>query len=175
MLSYVRRSSTTSDRHAVDAFLPNIEPDTGKDFDALAESKAHTQLSMTSENAVSFKVDRSIGTAKSCFLSFMRFSHCKSTTCEPALGRAHAKTLLKTEDLTPRRKGTKVDLNGRAKSVRQRNSRSKAHDGWPAKSVIGISTEPLGFLRYLLFKSVLACISQGAPETRRYRLNFWLF
>jgi len=57
MLSDVCRRSTTSDRHAVDAFLPNIEPDAGKNFDALAEAKTHTQFSTTSENAVSFEVD----------------------------------------------------------------------------------------------------------------------
>jgi hypothetical protein len=57
MLSDVCRRSTSTDRHAADAFLPNIEPDAGKNFDALAEAKTHTQFSTTSENAVSFEVD----------------------------------------------------------------------------------------------------------------------
>jgi hypothetical protein len=39
------------DRHAVDAFLPNIEPDAGKEFDALAEAKPHTQFFRTNEKA----------------------------------------------------------------------------------------------------------------------------
>jgi hypothetical protein len=38
MLSDICRRSTSTDRHAVDAFLPNIEPDAGKDLDALAEA-----------------------------------------------------------------------------------------------------------------------------------------
>ena len=49
MLSDISRRATTSDRHAVDAFLPNIEPDAGKDLDALAEAKPHTQSSTRSE------------------------------------------------------------------------------------------------------------------------------
>jgi hypothetical protein len=92
MPSDICRRAMTSDRHAVDAFLPNIEPDAGKNLDALAEAKPHTQFSTTSENAVSFKVDRSIDTETSCILSFMRVPHSKSTSSDLALGRAHAKT-----------------------------------------------------------------------------------
>jgi hypothetical protein len=103
MLPDVCRRSTSSDRHAVDAFVPNIEPDPGKDLDALAEAKPHTQFSTTSENAASSGVGRATVAAKICFLSFMRFPHCKSTSRQPALGRAHAKPLLKTEDLAQRR------------------------------------------------------------------------
>jgi hypothetical protein len=86
MLSDICRSAPTSDRHAVDAFLPNVEPDTGKDLGALAESKPHTQFSMTSENVASFEVDRLINAAKICFLSFMRIPESRSTSYKLALG-----------------------------------------------------------------------------------------
>ena len=42
VLSNVGRSAAASDRHAVNAMLPNIEPDAGKDLDTLAEAKPHT-------------------------------------------------------------------------------------------------------------------------------------
>jgi hypothetical protein len=109
MLSDICRSATTSDRHAVDAFLPNIEPDDGKEFDALAEAEPHTHFSTTSKNAASSEAGRATDAAKICFLSFIPFPPCKSTNREAALGRAHAKTLLNTEDLTPSRKDAKIE------------------------------------------------------------------
>jgi hypothetical protein len=61
------------DRNAVDAFPPNIEPNAGKDLDALPEAKAHIQFSTTSEKAASSEVDLATDTAKSCFPTFMPF------------------------------------------------------------------------------------------------------
>jgi len=96
MLSDICRRSTTSDRHAVDAFLPNIEPDAGKNLDAFAKAKPHTQFSTTSEKAASSEVGGATDAVKNCFLSFIGFPHCKSTGCESALG-----------ELTQRRQGNR--------------------------------------------------------------------
>jgi hypothetical protein len=41
MLANVGRSAAAADRYAVNAMLPNIEPDAGKDLDTLAEAKTH--------------------------------------------------------------------------------------------------------------------------------------
>ena len=41
MLADIFCRATTADRQTVDAFPPNIEPDAGKDLDALAEAKPH--------------------------------------------------------------------------------------------------------------------------------------
>jgi hypothetical protein len=104
MPSDICRRAMTSDRHAVDAFLPNIEPDAGKNLDALAEAKPHTQFSTTSEKAASSEVGRATDAVKICFLSFIRFPDYKSTSSQLTLGMARAKALANTGDLTLRQK-----------------------------------------------------------------------
>jgi len=132
MLSNICCSATSAHRHAVDAFLPNIEPDTRKDLDALAEAKAHTQFSRMSKKAASSEVGRATDTAKSWFLSLMRFPDGRSTSCDLALGRAHAKTLVKTEDLTQSRKDAKMNFRREivtTKAKRNTGDRRRMEDG----------------------------------------------
>jgi hypothetical protein len=68
MLSDICRRSTSADRHAVDASLPEVEPDAGKNLDTLAEAtslepalgRPHLKALLNSEDLTPSRKDAKI-------------------------------------------------------------------------------------------------------------------
>ena len=110
MLSDICHRSTSTDRDAVDAFLPHIEPDTGKNLDALAEAKPHTQF-LNDEQKRSVVQGRPINRhCENLLPEFHRIPALYIDELRARFRQAHAKTLVKIGDLTQSRKDAKMNF-----------------------------------------------------------------